>query len=390
MRPPPDVIAAVTHADPYAWYADLAVRQPFHRDDGLGLHVAAGAEAVTSVLGSALCHVRPPAEKVPAALQGASAGDIFRHLVRMNDGAGHCPFRQAVSATLLAVDAGRAAMAADRAARLLADAAGGRTGGARANDLASVLSSHVIGGLLGIAEERLPELVAWTAAFVRAIAPGADSEALVRGNAAAARLLALFNEQLAAGGDGLVADLAHEAGRVGRPATDVIVANAIGFLSQACEATTGLIGNSLVALGRHSGVRALVRRDPALLRGVVEEVLRHDPPVHNTRRFVAEDGVVAGWPVKAGDTILVVLAAASHDPVANPEPARFDIARPARRCFTFGAGIHACPGERLATTIAQAGVAALIDAGVDPERLLDGLTYRPSANVRIPVFAGAA
>ncbi|MDQ2787040.1 MAG: hypothetical protein M3Y58_18780 [Chloroflexota bacterium] len=33
------------------------------------------------------------------------------------------------------------------------------------------------------------------------------------------------------------------------------------------------------------------------------------------------------------------------------------ISRKDRRLFTFGAGLHACPGTSLATTIAQAGIA---------------------------------
>ena len=69
---------------------------------------------------------------------------------------------------------------------------------------------------------------------------------------------------------------------------------------------------------------------------MIREVLRHDPPVHNTRRFIAADGAIAGQRVAAGDTVLVVLAAANHDAAANPHPERFDVARVDRRTFTFG------------------------------------------------------
>jgi hypothetical protein len=40
----------------------------------------------------------------------------------------------------------------------------------------------------------------------------------------------------------------------------------------------------------------------------------------------------------------------------------------------------------LATLIARAGVEQLLTAGVQPERLLGGVSYRPSANLRIPRF----
>jgi hypothetical protein len=40
MEQPPDAIAAVTHPDPYPYYADLVRRSPLYRDDTLGLWVA--------------------------------------------------------------------------------------------------------------------------------------------------------------------------------------------------------------------------------------------------------------------------------------------------------------------------------------------------------------
>src|SRR5687768_4077275 len=101
---PRDPIAAVTHPDPYPYYADLLARTPLYRDELLGLWVAASAEAVTAVLTSDCCRVRPPSEPVPRALLGSPAADIFGALVRMNDGAAHCPRKRAVSATIESID----------------------------------------------------------------------------------------------------------------------------------------------------------------------------------------------------------------------------------------------------------------------------------------------
>lgn len=81
-RFPSDPIAAVTHANPYPYYEDLVARTPLVYNDALGLWVAAGAEAVTAVLTSGLCRVRPPAEPVPRALLGSPAAEIFGRLVR--------------------------------------------------------------------------------------------------------------------------------------------------------------------------------------------------------------------------------------------------------------------------------------------------------------------
>jgi cytochrome P450 len=126
--------------------------------------------------------------------------------------------------------------------------------------------------------------------------------------------------------------------------------------------------------------------DPRRLPHLVREVLRFDPPIQNTRRFLAAGGRVAGHEMAAGDAVLVVLAAANRDPLANFHPEVFDPLREDRRLFTFGVGPHACPGEQLAVTIATAGVAALLAAGLDVAPLAGRVSYRSSANARIPLF----
>src|ERR1700719_3804800 len=62
---PRDPIAAVTHPDPYPYYADLVAYKPIYHDETLGLWVASSANAVSAVLASEICRVRPLAEPVP-------------------------------------------------------------------------------------------------------------------------------------------------------------------------------------------------------------------------------------------------------------------------------------------------------------------------------------
>ena len=390
MSQPTDPIAAVTHPDPYPYYAELVAQRPLARDEALGLWVAADARAVTSVLESPLCRVRPPAEPVPKALLGSPAGDIFGRLVRMNDGGGHSPMKPAVAATLGMLAPARVEESARRWAHALVDELAPQTRGDRVTELAFRLPVYVVASLLGVPDARLSETAEWMGDFVRCLAAASTPEQIERSKEAARRLIDAFRARLAtpAESGALLDTLAREARRVGRDDTDAIVANGIGFMSQAYEATAGLIGNTLVTLGRHPHLQRAVAADADTLTAVIREVVRYDAPVQNTRRFVAADGIVAGQPMKSGDAVLVVLAAANRDPSANASPDRFDAARGDRQAFTFGVGVHACPGEALATLIAHAGVAGLLAAGVVPAQLLDGFTYRPSANTRIPMFGG--
>jgi cytochrome P450 len=167
----------------------------------------------------------------------------------------------------------------------------------------------------------------------------------------------------------------------------VVIANAIGFLFQSYDATAGLIGNTLVALANNTPVlRDAVGNDSRLLECVVAEIARHDSPVQNTRRFAAADTAVLGTSVRAGDPVLVLLAAANRDPSVNPDPDRFDPNRKERRSYTFGIGGHACPGMRAAMMIAQTAVSRLLKSRIDLQGST-ALRYHPSINARIPNFA---
>ena len=102
---PTNPIAAVTHRDPYPYYADLVAARPIHRDEPLALWVLSSAAAVKAVLDDPACQVRPPAPPVPGALLGSEAGAIFGRLVRMNEGPRHSALKPAVAAVAAGIEA---------------------------------------------------------------------------------------------------------------------------------------------------------------------------------------------------------------------------------------------------------------------------------------------
>ncbi|TSD88813.1 cytochrome P450 [Mycobacterium sp. KBS0706] len=375
---PTDPVAAVTHPDPYPYYAGL-LQRPFHRDDALGLWVAAGAEAAMAVLASPACRVRPPSEPVPRPLLGGAVGELFGRLVRMTDGDAQARAKRAVAAALDGPAETVAAEARRWSAALAPDGAG-------LDAYLFALQMHVVGALLGFARDRLPEIAERMRDIVTAIAPGATPEAIGRGHEAAAGMVAVTEALIGSAEDGLAGRLRDAAEREGGVDAAAVTANAVGFLFQTHDANAGLLGNAVVGLGARPELRRQVAADRTLLPGLVQEVLRCDPPAQNTRRFVAEDTEIAGQALRAGDAILVVIAAANRDPALNPDPDRFDPDRTDRRLLTFGHGRHACPGDRIALAIAAAGLDALLDRIPDaawPERPLG---YRPSP-VRIPRFS---
>ncbi len=356
MSVPADPIAAATHADPDPYYADLVAWRPFAFDDRLGLWVAASAEAVAGVLGCAAAHVRPPDQKVPPALAGSVAGDIFGRFLRMRDGAAHAGLREPVARAVDRHGPDAIAAATGRQIDLLAASDLGL------DEIIDRLPPLVTAHLAGVPDGALPVIAGLAATYARGIAAGRPDGQIAAARAAAAELADQLGRLRIQAFAGLDADLA--------------IANLIGLMVQSYEATVGLIGLGLLAARRRPDLAAA---DPAAF---IAEVLRHDAAIQNTRRFMAADAVIAGQTVAAGQGILVVLAAANRDPLANPAPDEFRVDRPGRQVFTFGLGGHRCPAHGMATVIAATALGRL--AGHVPAGA--AIRYRPSQNARMPLF----
>jgi cytochrome P450 len=128
----------------------------------------------------------------------------------------------------------------------------------------------------------------------------------------------------------------------------LLASNLLGLLMQSYDAGRGLLTNALIrALPYHQpGKRNPV--DVNLLGRVVGETLRFDPPIHHTRRVVAQDIVVDNRLLTKGNTVLLVLASANRDPGYFPNPHLFNPERiSSHAILSFGAGIHACLARQL-------------------------------------------
>ncbi len=387
---PASPVAAATHPNPYPYYARLVAERPLYRDEGLGLWVASGASEVAEILASDACHVRPPAERVPRSLGDSSTAHIFRRLVRMNDDERHCPLKRAIVATLDGIEHCAASDAAQQRAAALGASLLANGDYAGLTHFIFALPVQTTAALLGVPEAQLAAVTECVEGFVDGISPLATPADLEKGGRAASRLLESFADMLtaqrASNSNTLLNVLAREARAAGRGLDDLIIANGIGLLSQTYEATAGLIGNTLLALSRGPAVLAAARTAPALVAGLVHHVLRADPPTQSTRRFVTHDIGIAGQPLRAGDAVLVMLAAAGRDPVINAHPDDFDPNDDALPLANFGAGRHACPASELAPLIAAAAVNYLLASAVRLDDLHRHCRYRRSNHLRMPLF----
>ncbi|MEU8391792.1 cytochrome P450 [Micromonospora sp. NPDC048843] len=129
-----------------------------------------------------------------------------------------------------------------------------------------------------------------------------------------------------------------------------VLANLVGLLVQACDATAGLIGAAAHHLLPPAVPRAAATVPTADL---LAEVLRLDPPVRATRRVTIDEVRVGGRDLPAGSPVLLRFDAANRDPQAFTEPATFEPGRPGAGLLTFGTGERGCPGDRHALALAS-------------------------------------
>ncbi len=159
-------------------------------------------------------------------------------------------------------------------------------------------------------------------------------------------------------------------------------------LAAGFETTVNLLGNGIRMLLNAPDQLALLRADPALWAGAVEEILRLDSPVQLTGRVALRDTEVAGTTVRQGEFVVIFLAAANRDPAVFPDPHRFDVQRPnAGRHLAFSGGRHFCLGAALARMEGEVGLrrffthfpdAQLAGAGTRREtRVLRGWAHLP-------------
>jgi cytochrome P450 len=153
----------------------------------------------------------------------------------------------------------------------------------------------------------------------------------------------------------------------GRQLSDVeLIAFLVLLLVAGNETTTNLINHAVRALAAYPEQQRQLREHPELTPAFLEEALRWESPIQGFYRRATANAEVAGVRVKAGDALLVLYAAANHDPAKYECPVEFDMERfhkteGARDHLAFGYGIHYCLGANLARIEAGIALRSVLD-----------------------------
>ena len=164
-----------------------------------------------------------------------------------------------------------------------------------------------------------------------------------------AYLDALITRKEAAPADDIVARLVHDHYKPGHIDRLTLINIVRLLLSAGHQTTQNMTALGVLTLLQHPDQLALIKADPALIPGAVEELLRFSSILHTgARRMALEDIDVNGHLVKAGEGVICSIPAANRDGRLFADPDRFDVTRDAGAHVAFGFGVHQCLGQVLA------------------------------------------
>jgi cytochrome P450 len=230
-------------------------------------------------------------------------------------------------------------------------------------DFAFPLPITVICELLGVPRSDEPKFRRWSSALVASGALSSESLPLSPQLLLLVRYMRrLIRDRRAHRGpeDDLIGQLMR-AQEQGQQLSDrELLSTLILLLIAGHETTVNLIGNGMLALLLAPEQMQRLQRDPKLIRGAVEELLRLVNPVQWVNRYAAEDLEIGGVPIPRGSHLLLSLAAADHDPAFAERPDEVDVTRVVRQHVAFSQGIHYCLGAPLARLEGEIAFATLL------------------------------
>jgi cytochrome P450 len=346
--------------DPWPLYAEMRRQGPLRRvtmPDGLpGWLVTDHAQARALLddrrLSKSVVRARP---LFPPGAAGGYGTKLSEHMLN-DDPPNHTRLRRLVTKAFTSRAVSRLRPQIEQLVDELLDAIDGET--ELIESFAFPLPIAVISALLGVPHEDRSRIRAWSKIFVSGVTgeplatAARDQEQLLRD---------LIRAKRAVPTEDLLSDLVHVSDEGDQLSEDELVAMAFLLLFAGHETTVHLLGNAVYQLLTNPKQQELLRGDPGLLPGAVEEFLRIASPIHiATLRFTTEAVAVDDVEIPAGEFVMISLLAANADDARFDDPRELDVTRPGGGHLAFGHGIHYCLGAPLARLEGEIAIGRLL------------------------------
>jgi cytochrome P450 len=278
-----------------------------------------------------------------------------------SDGADHDRRRKLVAHRMLPRALRAISDNVDAQAAAVVDAAVARGEVDGVSDIATALPMAVVPDLVGWPRDQRDNLIAWGGATFDILGPInrlaakalPDTVRMLRFAKRVVRDRAMLDGSL--GHDVL---LAADEGTLTHAEAAALM---IDYIAPSIDTTMSAISNALHLFATHPEQWQLLKADPTLLNGALNEVIRYESPLRAFARKALHETVFGDATIPAGARVLVIYASANRDEREWDDPDTFDIRRDAARHLGFGNGSHACAGQGLARLETAAMLNALLE-----------------------------
>ncbi|MFD6259354.1 cytochrome P450, partial [Nocardia sp. NPDC060256] len=272
-------------------------------------------------------------------------------------------------------------------------------------EFAEPLPMSALGWIFGFAEDDGSQFIG----MLKALTDGSSAAGSVYPRLATRMQQLLTAKRARPGADLVSRMLTHPASCTDAEyAQDLLAVIAAGYLP-----TVDWIGNSIRLMRTDERFARALGGGPQSVEYAMNEVLWEDTPIQIfPGRWAATDTRLGGKDIRAGDMLLLGLAAANADPHVGRQPAENSAAADTGNSahFAFGHGEYRCPfaAQQIAEIITQTGIEVLLDRLPDlelavpaanlvrrPSPFLGGITslpvrFTPVRTTRTPQLAGQA
>ncbi|MER5884971.1 cytochrome P450 [Streptomyces sp. NPDC001941] len=271
----------------------------------------------------------------------------WRPALLFADGQQHRRMRSAVSDALARINGHELRRSVRAAAERLIASFAERRGADLVADYARLLPMRVIAELLGVDEETGQDLVAAIAGTVVADADSAGASRRM-----GSILTGLIREKRRAPGNDITSALLHHPAQL---TDEEVLHNLVVMFVAGNQTTVNWIATTLRILLCDPGFRSSLTVGHLTVDDALDLVLWRFPPTQNfPARYATRELEFGGQRVRAGDMLILGLAAANADPGVLPDDGSPVVGN--RSHLAFGAGPHTCPAQDPARLITRTAV----------------------------------
>lgn len=217
-----------------------------------------------------------------------------------------------------------------------------------AADLAHHLPLAIVSNLIGLPEEGRERMLVWASEMFNCFGP--RNERTVSAFRVLEEMVGYASTQAVRGKlkPGGWAEALHDAADRGEVPREAVPVMMIDYMGPSLDTTIFAITSAVALFAEHPDQWDLLRADPKLIPGAMNEVLRMEAPIQDFSRLAAADCDMDGVLIPEGSRAIVFYGAAGRDEREYPDPDRFDVRRNPTNHLAFGTGPHVCLGVYLA------------------------------------------